>query len=375
MLAAIARLPRSRWGALALKETRQILRNRRLLFLLVFPPTIQLLLYGAALDPAVRSLALGVADYARTETSREFLAALTETQLFAAEARAWNAQAIAVQVRQGELAVGLIIPPDFERAIAQGDPAPVQALIDGVNANTAGIARGYLTQIAAQFERELAAASGPPLVDLQVTFAYNPGLVSSWFFVPGMTGVVLTLIGSLVSSAVVVREKDTGTLEQLLMTPASAAQILSAKIVPLFGLLMGDVLLALGIARGVFNVPFRGNLGFFLLASALYVLVSMGIGIALATLARSQQQVFLSSFFINLPLVILSGAIAPLQGMPAWLQQLSLLDPLRHYATLVREVMLKGAGWAVLWPNVLALLGVALGLLAASIWRFRAQLR
>jgi ABC-2 type transport system permease protein len=206
-----------------------------------------------------------------------------------------------------------------------------------------------------------------------VAFLYNPGLNSSWFFVPGVIGLVLTLISSLVSSSAVVREKDTGTLEQLLMTPAADWEILLAKLVPLFLLLMGDVFLALGVSKLVFNIPFRGNLFVFLLVSALYICVGISIGILLATISKSQQQVVLTSFFINLPIIQTSGAIAPVESMPDFFRYASLLNPLRHYVVIARGFLLKGVGVIELWPHVLALAIFAL-LLTLSIKKFRSQL-
>jgi ABC-2 type transport system permease protein len=172
----------------------------------------------------------------------------------------------------------------------------------------------------------------------------------------------------------VVREKDTGTLEQLLMTPAEAWEILLAKIVPLFVLLMGDVLLALTIATLMFNLPFRGNLPIFLLISALYIFVGIGIGILLATISKTQQQVVLTSFFINLPLIQTSGAIAPIESMPPFFRYLSLLNPLRHYIVIVRGFILKGVGVEALWQHILALACFASILLFISIRQFRRQL-
>jgi len=186
--------------------------------------------------------------------------------------------------------------------------------------------------------------------------------------------VVLTLTGSLVSSTTVIREKDIGTLEQLLMTPAAGWEILAAKIVPLFVLVMGDVLLASAIARLVFSLPFRGSYGLFLGLSAIYVFVCIGIGILLATLAHNQQQVVLISFFFNVPLIQLSGAIAPIKSMPPFFRALSFFDPLRHYVTIARSLILKGVGWSVLLPEVGALVVFAVVLLGVSISRFRAQI-
>ncbi|UFP93001.1 ABC transporter permease [Gloeobacter morelensis] len=363
----------SRLWALIRKETIQILKNRQLLFLLLFPPTVQLLIFGFALSPDVRHVKLAVADYAGTATSRELVAAFTTNGIFDVAAASHSPQAVAEAVRTGRVTAALIIPPEFQRDLARGQTPEVQLLIDAVDANTAGIASGYASQIVRQFGYTLSDIS-PQAIDPMVAILYNPGLRSSWFFVPGVLGLVLTLTSSLVSSATVVREKDVGTLEQLLMTPAAAWEILLAKLAPLFVLLVGEALLALGIARLVFAVPFRGNFLGFMVFTSLYICVGVGIGMMLATIARSQTQVVLTSFFVNLPLIQLSGAIAPIETMPEFFQFISLADPLRHYIAIVRGMLLKGVGFEVLWPNVLALGASAFLLLAISANRFRKQL-
>ncbi|WP_341527287.1 ABC transporter permease [Nostoc sp. UHCC 0302] len=370
----IKRILESRFFSLVIKEFNQILRSKETLVLLIIPPTVQMLLYGFALNPDVHYIKLGIVDDAKTYESRELISALTENKVFVAEKYLFNTQDLGEQVRQGKITAGLIIPPNFKRDLAQDKPSDIQVLVDAVDANTAGIAQGYITQIINQFNQRLSPNQTPPLISTQTTFLYNPGLASSWFFVPGVLGLVLTLISSLVSSVTVVREKDTGTLEQLLMTPAEAWEILLAKIVPLFILLMGDVILALSLARLVFRVPFQGNLVLFLGLSGLYLFVGIGIGIMLATVCRTQQQVVLTSFFINLPLIQLSGAISPIESMPLALKYVSLLNPLRHYITIVRGILLKGVGLEVLWLNAIALLLFATVLLSISINRFRRQL-
>ncbi|OUL21963.1 ABC transporter permease [Nostoc sp. T09] len=370
----IQALLNSRFWSLAIKEFRQILRSKETLVLLIIPPTIQMLLYGFALNPDVHYLKLGVVDYANSYESRELVSVLTVNKVFTLEKYLFNTQDLGEQVRQGKITAGLIIPPDFKRNLSEDKSGEVQILIDAVDANTAGIAQGYLNQMINQFSRRLSSNQAPPLITPQTTFLYNPGLRSSWFFIPGVLGLVLTLISSLVSSVTVVREKDTGTLEQLLMTPAEAWEILLAKIVPLFVLLMGDVILALTIGRLIFSVPFRGNAALFLALSGLYLFVGIGIGIMLATVCRTQQQVVLTSFFINLPLIQLSGAISPIESMPIFFKYLSLLNPLRHYIEIVRGILLKGVGLEVLWTHAIALLFFATLLLSISINQFRRQL-
>lgn len=370
----IQRLLNSRFWSLAIKEFHQILRSKETLVLLIIPPTIQMLIYGFCLNPDVHYLKLGIVDYANTYESRELVAELTENKVFVVEKYMFNDQDLGEQVRQGKITAGLVIPYDFNRHLSEEKPADIQVLVDAVDANTAGIAQGYLNQIIYQFNQRFSSNQAPALINPETTFLYNPGLVSSWFFIPGVLGVVLTLISSLVSSVTVVREKDTGTLEQLLMTPAEAWEILLAKIVPLFILLMGDVILALNLGRLVFGVPFRGNAFLFLGLSGLYLFVGIGIGIMLATICRTQQQVVLTSFFINLPLIQLSGALSPVENMPLIFKYISLLNPLRHYVAIVRGILLKGSGLDVLWLNAIALLVFAIVLLSISINQFRRQL-
>ncbi len=362
--------------ALMKKELRQILRDRELLFMLIVMPVMQITLYSFALSPEVDHLRLGLVDYANSPTSRELEASVLQNQVFVLEYSGSDVEQLSSLVRGGKLDAGLVIPPDFERSIKSNVPIKIQVFLDGVDANTAGIATGYLNQILNAFNRNLTTGSQYPklLVEPQVSFAYNPGLESRWFFVPGVLALVLNLVSTLVSSAAVIREKDTGTLEQLLMTPATSAQILAAKVIPLSMVLMINVLISLCIAVFAYGVPFRGNLVLFFAVSLLSIIVGISIGIALAAFAANQRQSLLTSFFINLPVIQLSGALSPVESMPEFWQYVSLFDPLRYYVTCVKAIMLKGVGLEAIWPSVLALLAFAVVLLAASSAKFRKQL-
>ncbi len=364
----------SRLFALIIKEIRQILRNRQLIFLLLFPPTLQLLIFGLALSPDVKHLPLAVVDYNQTRESWELVSALKENEIFDFKGYQSDQVNLSQKVQQGKLSVGLIIPPDFQRQIKQGKTAEIQVLLDGVDANSAGIAQGYIKQIVNNYNQKIADVPIKPLITTQVIFLYNQGLTSSWFFVPGVIGLVLTLTGILISALTVIKEKDVGTLEQLLMTPAAAWEILLAKIIPIFVLLLGDLLLASTLGRLVFHLPFRGNFLVFVLLSSLYIFVCIGIGILLATLVKTQQQISLISFFFNIPIIQLSGAIAPTESMPIFFKNLSVLDPLRHYIEISRTLILKDVGIESVWPQTIALLIFAVLILSLSISRFRRQL-
>ncbi|MBS1994468.1 MAG: ABC transporter permease [Cyanobacteria bacterium SZAS LIN-3] len=362
---------------LAIKELRQIMRDRQLLFLLFFMPILQLCLYGFALSPEVEHLRLGVIDMARSPVSRELVAAMVENGVFDLQQSGGTTESLAILVREGKLDAGVVIPPELERDIKAQRKVEIQIMIDGVDANTAGIASGYISQILSAFNRHLVPVSraNSQLVLPQISFAYNPGLISSWFFVPGVLALVLNLVSTLVSTSTVVREKDSGTLEQLLMTPVNSFQILAAKVVPLSVLLMMTVLVSLLVARFIFHVPFRGSLLLFLGVSFLAIIVGISIGISLAAFAQNQRQALLTSFFVNLPVIQLSGAVAPLESMPRFCQYMSLMDPLRFYVSCTKAILLKGAGLDVIWPDVLALAVFASVLLTLSSRRFRRQLK
>lgn len=369
----VDRLFSGRFWALALKELNQILRNKELVFLLIFPPTIQLVIFGLALNPEVQNITLGIVDQSNTPNSRELVAAFTENHVFKTVRYNLSAPALGQEVEAGEVTVGLVIPPKFNSDLQEDDKsAQVQVLINAVDANTAGIASGYITQIVSQFSNQLDSSQPPPAIDPQIIYLYNPGLDSTWFFVPGVLGVVVLLNSSLVSSATVVREKELGTIEQLLMTPATAWEILLAKVVPIWVMIVGDALLALGIGHLLFGVPIH-SFGLFLVLSGLFVMVGIGIGVMLATFSRNQQQAQLVSFFVTLPVIQFSGAISPIESMPIVFRYLSLLNPLNHYVVILRGLLLKGVGLDVLWPNALALLFFAMLLMAVSVNRFRAQ--
>jgi ABC-2 type transport system permease protein len=212
------------------------------------------------------------------------------------------------------------------------------------------------------------------LVNLRPAYMFNPGLVTTWFIVTGTFGTLLILNGSLVASTAMIKERERGTVEQLLMTPAGTTEIILAKITPLFLLLIGMVLLAMTIIRTVFQVPFRGSFLLVFAGSALCVLCGIGIGTFIATFTRSAQQSQLLSFFVNPPLATLSGSLSPIEAMPKWLQPFTIVNPIRHFGVITRGVMVKGSGLLELWPNFLALIAFAVVLVGLSVWRFRKQL-
>jgi ABC-2 type transport system permease protein len=287
----------------------------------------------------------------------------------------------------GQLDAGLVVPSNFAQLRVRRETAPVQLLLDAVNSNTAGIASGYAARILSALNERLAQPS--PAVALEtpgatvsrhgkfvarVALLFNPGLQSAWFIVTGVIGILLVLNGSIIGSAALVREKEAGTIEQLLMTPAQAAEIVTAKIAPLFVLLSTQIVLGLAVGYLVFDLPLRGSLVLLFTAGMLCVLAGIGIGTFLATFSKSQQQAQLMSFFVNPPLSMLSGATTPVEAMPGWMQPFTLFNPISHFAVIARGILLKSAGLEILWPHFGALVCFAVVLVGVSAWRFRQQL-
>lgn len=372
MTAHVSRLFGGRFWALALKELRQIRRDRRLAMSLVVPPMLQVLLFGFALDSEVRDLRLGVVDDSRTLESRELVSAITENRTFRLAGSFLTTKELEAALAAGRLHVGVVVPYDFARLRARGRPATIQVLLNAANANTAQIAQGYVEGAVAWLNRRTEAAAGAR-VEIRPAFLYNPGLVNAWFIVTGVFGTLIILNGSLVSGATMIREKERGTVEQLLMTPASALEVIAAKMIPLFALLMGMVGLVLVVARIVFHVPFRGSVLLVLVACAGCVLTGIGIGTFLSTFARSANQTQLIGFFVNPPLAMLSGALTPIEAMPKWIQPVTYLNPIAHFAAIARSVLVKGAGIEVVYLHLLALALLASLLVGVSAWRFRRQ--
>ncbi|MGE0886432.1 MAG: ABC transporter permease [Blastocatellales bacterium] len=378
---------RWRLWPLFMKELRQIKSDKKLIISLILPPTVQLVIFGFALNPEVTNLRLGVVDESRSAVSREVVSAFTESGSFRITNHFNSSEELGQALSAGKLDAGLVVPADFAKQRQRGETARVQLLLDAVNSNTAGIAGNYAARIINALNERIAVDS--PAVSLQteggamsirgklitrVALLFNPGLESSWFIVTGVLGILLVLNGSIIGSAAMVREKEAGTIEQLLMTPAQAAEIVTAKIAPLFVLLSTQIVFALIVGYLVFGLPMRGSLLLLFAAGMLCVLAGVGIGTFLATFSKSQQQAQLMGFFVNPPLSMLSGATTPIEAMPDWMQPFTLLNPISHFATIGRGVLLKGAGLEAIWPHMLALVGFAFVLVGFSAWRFRKQL-
>lgn len=377
--------------ALYLKEFNQIKRDRHVIAALVIPPILQLMLFGTVMSPDVPTLRLGIVDDSRSSQSRALAAALTESGTFERAGDFASVEQLGEEISQGTIDAGIVIPYDLGRDLDRGRPVTVQVLLNAMNANTAAVSQGYIQGVIASFNRTLIAggdlranvqrlaASPAPAVRrgsaiLRPAFLFNPGLVTSWFLVTGLLGQLFLMNGMLTMSSTMVKEREAGTLEQLLMTPARISEIIIAKIVPPFMMMGIPVVMALAVVRLYFQVPFRGSGWLLFVASASCLLCGIGIGTVVATLTKSAQQAQLSSFFIMPPMISLSGALTPAEAMPGWMQPWTAINPMYHFGVIARGTMIRGSGLIDLWPNLLALFVFALVLMSISVWRFRQQL-
>jgi ABC-2 type transport system permease protein len=377
--------------ALIKKEFNQIRRDKRLAVSLIVPPTVQLLLFGFALNATVDHLKMGVVDLSHTPESRDLVANMTESGAFRLANTYFSADQLGDAIARGDLDAGLVVPYEFARELQRGRQVSVQILLNAMNANTAAIAQGYSEGVLQNWNQTMTREMGVHAriqqissnasqvaregnVVLHPAYLFNPGLVTSWFIVTGTFGVLLMLNGSLISSAAMIKEREAGTVEQLLMTPAGTGEIVIAKIAPIFALLCLMILFAITLIRVVFHVPFRGSFLLVLLGATLCVLSGIGIGTFIATFTKSAQQAQLMSFVVNPPLASLSGALTPVEAMPHWMQPLTVLNPIRHFGIITRSVLLKGSGIEAVWPNLLALAVFTVVLLSLSVMRFRKQL-
>ena len=374
--------------ALMRKEFGQIRADRRLMGTLTVQPVVQLLLLGFALSATVSNLRLGIVDDSKTPESRALVAALTENKSFRMAGSYLSVNELGGALGRSELDAGVVIPYDYARNLERGHAATVQFLLNGVNANTAAIGQGYAETVMESYNREFgrqgvharfepigsSALNRRGQVILHPAFLYNPGLEGSWFLVTGVFGLLLILNASLVAETTMIREREHGTIEPLLMSPASTTEIVIAKIGPLFFLLCFMILTGMVLMKFAFGVPFQGNFGLVLGGSALCLLAGIGVGTVIATFSKSAKQALLTGFFINPLLFSFSGALNPVEGMPQWMRPLTVLNPIHHFAAIARGSLIKGTGFADLWPHFLGLLVLTIVFVAVSVWRFRRQL-
>ncbi len=359
------------------KEMRQLLRDPKTKRIMFAAPLIQLLLFGYAVNTDVRNVATVVVDQDRTTESRLLQETLTASGYFRIVEVGDHPRQIESALDGGAAVMGVQIPPGFSRDLKAGRSATAQILIDGTSSNTATVAQGYAGRIIRDFAADQGAARGLEQtggIQLRSRAWYNPDLSSQVYNVPGVIGLLLLLMALLLTALAVVRERELGTLEQLMVSPISPLELILGKTVPVVVVCLFDLVLVTVLAILWFHIPLRGSVGALVLASFLYILAGLGAGLFISAISRTQQEAFLTMFLFILPAIILSGFMYPIDTMPEVFQHLTLLNPVRYFMEMVRGIFLKGQGVLDLWGHYLALTGMALIAIFGASFRFKKSL-
>jgi len=341
-------------------------------------PVIQLvvLAYAASLD--VRIIPMAVCDQDRTAISRDFAGSFFHSGYFQEVAMVNSAQDMEPMINSGKISVGLVIPPGFSRNILSGRQPMVQIIADGADANSAGIGLSYVTQIINRrmIEYQKGMLAGRLVrIDSRPRVWYNPSLKSRNFMVPGVLAMLLMVMTMILTSLGVVKERESGTMDQLLVTPIKPWQLIIGKLAPFTIIGLVDITLVIIIATAWFGVPINGSVPLLYGLSLLFILNTLGLGLMISTISRNQQQAMMTAiFFIMMPMIILTGFVFPIENMPKVIQWFTYLLPLRYYFVVIRGLFLKGVGMAELWPQALAMLAFGVGILSLSVMRFRRKL-
>ncbi len=347
---------------MVVKEIRQLLRDPMSKRMIFGAPIIQLLLFGYAVNTDVRNVSTFLVDHDRTAESRRLVDAFTASGYFRVVGSSDDAADLGRALDHGDAKVGLEIPPRFAADVKAGRGPAVQLVVDGANSNTATIATGYAAKIAQDMSVRIAARGGAPLpksVELRTRAWFNPSLESRVYNVPAVIGVIVLLMCLLLTALAVVREREVGTLEQLLVSPLSATELILGKTIPVAGVALVQLALVTVVALLWFDIPLRGSPLTLLLAAAMFIVAGLSFGLFISTISNTQQEAFLSMFLFLLPAIILSGFLYPVETMPEFFQVLTVANPLRHFLYVVRAIFLKGSGFRELWPQFLLLAGMA----------------
>jgi len=355
------------------KEFLELRQDPRLFGIVILAPILQLTMLGYAATTDVRDVPVVVVDQDGSSASRALITRFEASGSFAVVDTVASIDDIDAYLDGGDAWLALTIPAGYGERIGSRRPVAIQLVADGTDANSTNAALGYARALVAEYARALAVSGGeiaPPLIGADVRVWFNPSLESRDFMIPGILALVLLVVTTNLSSMAIVREKERGTLEQLNVTPLARWELIAGKLLPYAVLGMVDALLVVAVAVGWFEVPLRGSFGLLMTMCLVYLLTTLGLGLFVSTISRTQQQAMMTtSFFFLLPMIFLSGFIFPIENMPDIIQQVTYLIPLRYFLVILRGIFLKGVGLDVFWPEALALLGWGIGILTLATLR------
>lgn len=362
------------------KELLELRRDPRLFGIVIMAPIIQLTLLGYAATTDVTDVPIVVVDADRTAASRALIQRFDGSRYFTVVGSVGSAHDVEPWLERGLAWLALAVPSGYQQDLAAGRQAVVQVVADGTDANSTNVALGYAATLVAGYAQELAAArtDGPiplPALDARIRVWFNPRLESRDFMIPGILALLLMVVTTNLSSMAIVREKELGTFEQLSVTPIGRWELILGKLVPYALIGLVDVLLVTAVALLWFEVPLRGSAMLLLGCSVIYLMTTLGLGLFVSTISSTQQQAMMTAtFFFLMPMLYFSGFVFPIENMPGPIQAITYVVPLRYFITIVRGIFLKGVGLDVLWPDVLALTGWGVAILALAVVRSRKTL-
>ena len=369
---------------LFVKELIQVLRDKRLRITLILPPIFQLIVFGYAANMDVKHIATAFRDLDQSVDSRELIARFVSSKYFDTVAYPENPGEIETLIKKGKIALSIEIPSGFSKKLKKGDTAVVQIIVDGTESNTAMIALGYVSRILSEYSTAamIRRLNQEGMIDFEETGVevenrvwFNPNLESRYFYVPGVIASIALLIPIILTAQAIVREREIGTLEQMMVTPIHSWELIVGKTIPFAMIGFIDVIMIALIGVFWFKVPLRGNPLVLLLGSLLFLMSSVGIGLFISTISSTQQQAQISTFFFVMPAFILSGFAFPLENMPQWLQYVTFISPLRYFLIIIRGVFLKGVGLDILWTQMVALAVLGGLMILLSSLRFQKRLK
>jgi ABC-2 type transport system permease protein len=367
-----------------IKELIQVVRDKRTRLILIVPPILQMLVFGYAANFDIRNVSTTVVDLDNTQQSRELISRFTSSPYFHVEHELSDAREAHRLIESGSTTLAIEIDAGFAQLLEKGQTAPLQVIVDATNSNTALIASSYVSQVALGFAQQMQhdriyriapqLIEQLPSVQLQQRPWYNSDLSSRWFFVPGVIGSLTTLLVITLTSFAVVREREIGTLEQIMVTPIRPVEFILGKTLPFFLIGLFDALLIGIVGTFWFQIPFRGHISVLLIGAVLFIVCMLGVALLISTVSSTQQQAMVTSFFVIMPTITFSGFGFPISAMPQWMQSLSYAIPLRYFLIVLRGTYLKDVGMDVLWPQMAAMAGIGVGLLTLAIMRFHKAL-
>lgn len=363
-----------------IKELLQVKRDKKMLAIIFMAPILQLIFLGYAANMDVDIVHTTIYDQDKTETSRNFIERLVETGYFQIDYNANSYEEITDLLNDGKTLVAIVIPKDFEKKINRRETTPLQTIFEGSDASKASIALGYIQGVTTRFSQNLITETKDKLgmkislsgsITPEVRVWYNPEMKSRVFMVPGILGLVLMISTISLMSMAVVREREIGTMEQLIVTPIKKYQLILGKLIPFTMIGFVILVIVMILMTQWFGITVRGNRLFLLFSAFLFILSNLGIGLLISTISKTQQQAMMASVFaVMMPMIYLSGFAFPIENMPKFFQYITYAIPLRYFITIIRGVVLKGIGFSSLWLETVILFGMGVSILVLSAMRF-----